>query len=195
MTKIVMLYFQWKHQYDKSGNVINVDFGIGNSRKDFEFGDRIASIAQNVVRYDMNGRQNARHNLTFIYNDFSQLVQIKNGDSVSTKFYYDGQSRLCLHVCVKNSEVLTYFYGREDQHHLITQVHSTKWGMKKLQVKLFNLQTCKCVPYVSIVCSFVRNQLSFNFSAHTLENSNSTQLFPSLNSRLTQAGQAIIIVE
>ena len=31
--------------------------------------------------------------------------------------------------------------------------------------------------------------------AHTLENSNCTQLFPSLNSRITQAGLAIIIVE
>ena len=157
MSRIVfcLFHFQWKHQHDISGNVINVDFGIGNSRKDFEFGDRIASIAQNVVRYDMNGRQNARHNLTFIYNDFSQLVQIKNGDSVSTKFYYDGQGRICLHV--KSAEVLTYFYGREDQPHLITQVHSTKWGMKKLQVKLFNLQTCKCGPYVTIVRLFKKS--------------------------------------
>ena len=126
--------FQWKHQHDKSGNVINVDFGIGNSRKDFEFGDRVANIAGNKIRYDENGRQIARHNLTFVYNDFSQLVQIKNGDTVATKFYYDGQSRICLHICVKTSEILTYFYGRDDQPHLVTQVHSTKRGMKKLQV-------------------------------------------------------------
>ena len=96
--------------------MINVDFGIGNSQKEFEFGDRVSNIAGNDVHYDTNGRQIGRHNLTFVYDDFSQLVEIKSTDAGSlSKFYYDSAGRICLQICERNSEILTFFYAREDQ--------------------------------------------------------------------------------
>jgi hypothetical protein len=40
---------QWRHEYDTSGNLVNSDFGLGDTRKEFEAGDRVASILGSQV--------------------------------------------------------------------------------------------------------------------------------------------------
>jgi hypothetical protein len=120
--------------------VVNVDFGIGNSQKDFEFGDRVSRIVDNKISYDKNGRQIGRHNLTFVYDDFSQLVEVKSHENiVLSTFRYDGDGRVVVQIVGRTSEVLNFFYARQDQPNLVTHIHSSKRGLKKLQVtKLTN---------------------------------------------------------
>ncbi len=116
--------------------MVNVDFGIGNSQKDIEFGDRVSKIVENKISYDKNGRQIGRHNLTFVYDDFSQLVEVKSHENiVLSTFRYDGDGRVVVQIVGRSSEVLTFFYARQDQPNLVTHIHSSKRGFKKLQVK------------------------------------------------------------
>ena len=126
--------FQWKHEYDVDGNPVNIDFGIGETSRRFESGDRVAEILGAKVSYDGSGRQTGRHNVTFVYNDFSQLVEVRRHDATLTTFHYDADGRLALKISVDGSDTETYFYAIEDRPSLVTHVHSTRRGFLKLQV-------------------------------------------------------------
>ena len=94
--------FQWKYVHDVSGNVISIDFGIGDTPMAYGSGDRVSKVLDADVSYDANGRQTSRFNTTFVYNDFSQLVEARNADDVA-KFYYDANGRVSIVKSEKNT--------------------------------------------------------------------------------------------
>jgi len=110
--------FQWHHKYDTSGNLINADYGTGNTSREYEFGERVANIDGLFVSYDKDGRQVKRHNLSFLYNDFSKLVEVKESGKSTLSFYYDDLQRLMVKFDFTTLETTTFFYTLKDKVNL-----------------------------------------------------------------------------
>lgn len=84
----------WIYSYDANSNIENVNFGLGNSTFENEFGERVSMVSGfNKVTYEFNGNMMSRSGYVFHYNDFNQLIKITYRNHTPKEILYDSQGR------------------------------------------------------------------------------------------------------
>ncbi len=118
----------WSYTYDSNGNMQSADFGVGQTKNDIEFGERISRVAGEFpVHYDDNGNLISRHGFYFAYYPNGLLKSISSAEEgLLIKFYYI-KERLVAQAKMDTNETLQYFYGPKGH---LTHVYSSKRGIK-----------------------------------------------------------------
>eukprot|EP00092_Neocalanus_flemingeri_P004286 GFUD01004606.1.p1 GENE.GFUD01004606.1~~GFUD01004606.1.p1 ORF type:complete len:1732 (+),score=434.73 GFUD01004606.1:748-5196(+) len=116
----------WMYTYDKNGNFINVDFGIGNTSFVYEDGERVSVGGFNEVKYANTGNLVQRSGYQFVYNDLEQLTGIRYKDTKRKEIHYDMQGRPVLIKDHESGDSITIVYAMESSPWLVTHYHVSK---------------------------------------------------------------------
>merc|ERR1719250_337472 len=116
----------WTYTYDKNGNFINVDFGVGNTTFTYEAGERVAVGGFNNVTYSDMGNLESRSGYQFVYNDLSQLTGIMYKGSMRKEVHYDMQGRPVFIMDHGTGDSITIVYAMESKPWIVTHYYLSK---------------------------------------------------------------------
>jgi len=116
----------WTYAYDKNGNFINVDFGVGNTTFTYEAGERVAVGGFNNVTYSDMGNLESRSGYQFVYNDLSQLTGIMYKGSMRKEVHYDMQGRPVFIMDHGTGDSITIVYAMESKPWIVTHYYLSK---------------------------------------------------------------------
>jgi len=112
----------WIYSYDANSNIGNVNFGLGNSTFENEFGERVSMVSGfNKVTYEFNGNMLSRSGYMFHYNDLNQLIKITFKNQTPKEVIYDSQGRPV--IIVEGDAMLYLVYTIVDKPWLLTHVY------------------------------------------------------------------------
>ena len=118
--------FTWKYQHDNNGNIVNADFGIGNTSFVYQFNERISRAGFNQVNYTAGGNVAERSGYKFDYNSQEQLIQVSYGDQLRKEVVYDLKARPVLLVDHARNESTTLVYALESKPWLLTHCQMSR---------------------------------------------------------------------
>ena len=116
----------WTYEYDKNGNFINVDFGIGNTSFVYEAGERVSVGGFNQVTYSPEGNLLSRSGYQFVYNDLGQLTSILYKGGMRKEIYYDLHGRPILIMDNATGYSMSMVNGVQASPWLVTHYHLSR---------------------------------------------------------------------
>jgi hypothetical protein len=114
----------WTYTYDKNGNFINVDFGIGITSFVYEAGERVSVGGFN--QYSSTGNLVSRSGYQFVYNDLDQLTSIMYKDTMRKEMHYDLHGRPIMITDHASDDSTTLVYAMESSPWLATHCYASK---------------------------------------------------------------------